>query len=401
MTLPLSDVRIIAIEQYAAGPYGSLHLADLGADVIKIEQPPDGDVGREVPPYRAEHDSLFFQAFNRNKRSVCLNLADPGGRAVLEDLVRASDALYSNLRGDVPAKLEIRYDDLKHINPTIVCCFLSGYGMTGPRATQPGFDYMVQGLAGWMTLTGEPDAPPTKTGMSAVDFSTGLAAALATVVAIHAARRDGRGGDCDVALLDTALSMLNYLATWAASRDYDPGRIPRSGHPTLVPFGNFPTKDGWVVAGGSKEKFWRLLARAIGLAELVQDPRFRTFETRLEHRDELTALLDAVFVTKTTAEWLERLVQAGVPCAPINTVRQALEDPQVAARELITHRRHPQLGSVAHIASPVRVGSGRAPLRNAPGLGADTRDVLTGLLGYSEDRVRQLADRGAIAGPRL
>jgi crotonobetainyl-CoA:carnitine CoA-transferase CaiB-like acyl-CoA transferase len=401
VTLPLSDVRVVAIEQYAAGPYGSLHLADLGADVIKIEQPPSGEVGREVPPYRVEHDSLFFQAFNRNKRSVCLDIARPEGREVLEDLVRESDALYANLRGDVPRKLRIRYDDLKHVNPSIVCCFLSGYGMTGPRAAQPGFDYMIQGLAGWMTLTGEPNSPPAKTGMSAVDFSTGLVAALATVVGVHAARRDGRGGDCDVALLDTALSMLNYLATWTASRGYNPGKVPRSGHPTLVPFGNFPTKDGWIVAGGSKEKFWRQMAHALGVEHLLKDLRFQTFEARLEHRQELTTLLDAVFVTRTTAEWLERLQEAGVPCAPINTVGQALEDPQVKARGLLREKDHPQLGTVAHVASPVRVGSLGPPLRNAPALGIHTLEVLTDVLGYGDDRVRDLAARGVVAGPGL
>ncbi len=190
---PLEDVRIIAVEQYGAGPpFGSVHLADLGADVLKIEEPTSGgDVGRYVPPYNKGEDSLFFETFNRNKRSLSLDLGTPGGRKVFEDLVRTSDAVYSNLRGDVPAKIKITYDDLKHLNPAIVCCSLTGFGMTGPRAKQPGYDYILQGLAGWMDLTGDPDGPPTKSGLSLVDFCGGYVAALSLMAGLHAARRDG------------------------------------------------------------------------------------------------------------------------------------------------------------------------------------------------------------------
>ena len=210
MTLPLADLRIIAVEQYGAGPYGSVHLADLGAEVIKIEDPrTGGDVGRYVPPFAEEEDSLFFETFNRNKRSLSLDVANPAGRSVLEDLVRRSDAVYSNLRGDIPERLRIRYADLKDVNPRIVCCSLSGFGLDGPRRGQPGYDYLVQGLAGWMSLTGEPGGPPTKSGLSLVDFSSGLAAALALIAGIHAARRDGVGMDCDISLFDVALSMLS------------------------------------------------------------------------------------------------------------------------------------------------------------------------------------------------
>jgi crotonobetainyl-CoA:carnitine CoA-transferase CaiB-like acyl-CoA transferase len=398
---PLADTRIISLEQYAAGPYGTLHLADLGAQVIKIEHPAQPDVGRTVPPYRTADDSLFFQSMNRNKLSIGLDASHPRGRKVLEDLVAVSDAVYSNLRGDVPAKLGIRYSDLCHANPRIVCTSLSGYGMTGPRAAMPGFDYMVQGISGWMSITGEPDGPPTKTGLSAVDFSTGLVAALSTVVAIHAARRDGVGCDCDVSLLDTAMSMLTYLGTWAGSSDYSPMRVTRSGHPTLVPFGNFPTGDGWIVAGGSKEKFWLRLAQALDLGRLLDDPRFATFDDRLINRVALTELLDAVFATRTTAEWLERLERAGVPCAPINTVAEALADPQVVAREIVSQVKHPDFGEVTHLRSPVRVGTTVVENRNAPVLGEHTREVLMDELGYSHASVRELAGLGVVAGPGI
>ena len=323
----LEDVTIISLEQYGAGPFATLHLAGLGAEVIKIEQWPGGDIGRHVPPYRVNDDSLVFQSLNRSKKSICLDLRQPEGRTVFEDLVTVGDAVFSNLRGDVPGRLRITYPDLMGINPAIACCSLSGYGMAGPMAAHPGFDYMVQGLAGWMSITGEPDGPPSQTGLSAVAFAAGYTAALALMTGLHQAKRVGIGCDCDVSLLETALSMLNYLVTWAGTEGYEPQRIDRSGHPTLVPFQNFRTADGWIVAGGSKEKFWTRMAEALGGSELTQDPRFATFDDRLINKAELIQELDEIFVQKSTAHWLERFEAAGVPCAPINSIGEALHDP--------------------------------------------------------------------------
>jgi crotonobetainyl-CoA:carnitine CoA-transferase CaiB-like acyl-CoA transferase len=401
LTAALADVRVLALEQYAAGPFGTLHLAELGADVIKIEQPVGGDVGRHVPPYRVEGDSLFFQSLNRSKRSICLDLSAPRGREVFEDLVRHSDAVYSNLRGDVPGKLRICYADLAAVNPRIVCCHLTGYGMTGPMAAQPGFDYMVQGLAGWMSITGEPDGPPAKTGLSAVDFATGITAALALMTGLHAAARDGVGGDCDISLLETALSMLNYLATWTGSAGHRPARIARSGHPTLVPFGNFRTADGWIVAGGSKEKFWQRLARALDRADLLEDPRFATFDDRLTHKDDLLEQVDAAFAERTTAHWLRRLTAAGVPCAPVNDIAAALRTPQAVARGAVFELDHPAFGSVTHVGSPVRVGTVPHRRSAAPTQGEHTLEVLTDLLGYDDPTIDRLARDGVVAGPGL
>ncbi|MGH7659836.1 MAG: CaiB/BaiF CoA transferase family protein, partial [Vulcanimicrobiaceae bacterium] len=207
---PLQDVRILAVEQYGAGPWGTLHLADLGADVIKIEDPRTaGDISRYIPPHQSGTDSLFFETFNRNKRTIDLDLLTDAGRSVFLDLVRVSDAVFSNLRGDIPERLRIRYDDLKDVNPRIVCCSLSGFGMTGPRRADPAYDYIVQGIAGWMSVTGEPQGPPAKSGLSVVDFSGGYVAALALVIGVHAARRDGKGIDCDTSLFDVALAMTN------------------------------------------------------------------------------------------------------------------------------------------------------------------------------------------------
>lgn len=251
---PLEDIRIIALEQYGAGPFGSVHLADLGAEVIKIEDPASGgDIGRYVPPHQEDEDSLFFEVFNRNKRSLSVDLTTAAGRSVFEDLVRVSDVVYSNLRGDVPAKIGITYSDLKHLNERIVCCALTGFGMTGPRASEPGYDYILQGIAGWMDITGEPSGPPTKSGLSLVDYSGGLVAALSILVGVHAARRDGAGMDCDVSLFDTAIGMLTYPAIWALNGDFRPARTRHSAHPSLVPFQAFPAADGWLVVACPKK----------------------------------------------------------------------------------------------------------------------------------------------------
>ena len=397
---PLEDVRIVAVEQYGAGPFGSVHLADLGADVIKIEDPGvGGDVGRYVPPYSDGEDSLFFQTFNRNKRSLSLDIGNASGRQVFEDLVRVSDAVYSNLRGDVPAKMRIRYDDLKHLNRAIVCCSLTGFGMTGPRSREPGYDYILQGLAGWMSITGEPGGPPTKTGLSLVDYSGGYVAALSLLAGLHAARRDGVGMDCDVSLYDTAVSLLTYPATWHLNEGWEPKRTRHSAHPSLVPFQNFEAADGWLVVGCAKEKFWRRLTKVLGVPEAADDPRFATFTARREHADILIPLLEDIFRQKTVAEWLVPLREASIPSGPINDVAQALAEEHTVARGLIAETAHPRFGAVRQVASPVRVGSVAPDYQPAPARNQHQEEILRGLLGYDQATVADCVRRGAFGDP--
>lgn len=393
---PLEDVRIIAVEQYGAGPFGSVHLADLGAEVIKIEDPRvGGDVGRYVPPYAEGEDSLFFETFNRNKSSLSLDLATPAGRAVFEDLVKVSDAVYSNLRGDVPAKIGITYDDLKHLNPAIVCCSLTGFGMTGPRQEEPGYDYVLQALAGWMDLTGDPEGPPTKSGLSMVDYSGGFVAAISLLAGIHAARRDGVGMDCDVSLYDTAMGLLTYPAAWHLNAGFTPVRTRHSAHPSLVPFQAFEAKDGWLVVGCAKEKFWQRLTAVIDRPEWAEDPRFATFADRDRHRDVLLPLLEEIFATRTVAEWVEPLQAAAVPTAKINDVAEALTEPHTIARHLLVETEHPRYGTVRQVASPVRVGSEPPTYRRAPLRHEDADRLLGGLLGYDDATVSDLTSQGA------
>jgi crotonobetainyl-CoA:carnitine CoA-transferase CaiB-like acyl-CoA transferase len=389
--LPLADVRILSVEQFGAGPWATLQLADLGADVIKIEDPAaGGDVGRYVPPFQEGEDSLFFETFNRNKRSVSLDLRSDGGRQTFNDLVAAVDVVFSNLRGDQPARLGITYEALKQFNPAIVCCSLSGFGMSGPRAAEGGYDYVMQGLAGWMSLTGEPDGAPTKSGLSLVDLSGGYVAAIAIMAGLWRARREGVGCDCDISLFETALAELCYVGTWAASRDYEPPRRASSAHPSIVPFQNFATADGWLVVACPKQKFWEALCRELGRPQLAEDPRFADFAGRDRHRGELLPLLDEAFLERTTGEWLEALREAGIPSGRVNVVGDALQDPQAVARNAVVGFDHPRLGRVRELATPLRVGEQMRPAGAAPQRGEHTDEVLTELCGYTPEHIERL-----------
>jgi crotonobetainyl-CoA:carnitine CoA-transferase CaiB-like acyl-CoA transferase len=398
---PLEDLRIIAIEQYGAGPFGSSHLADMGAEVIKIENPRSGgDVGRKIPIYLEEGDSLYFQTLNRNKKSLALDIQSPAGREVLHSLIAKSDAVWSNLRGDGPERVGIRYEDLKHINPRIVCCSLSGFGMTGPRRDQASYDYAIQAMTGWMSVTGEPGGPPTKHGLSLVDWSTGYVAALSLMIGIHAARRDGVGTDCDVSLFDTAINLLTYYATWQQTKGYEPVRTALSSHPTIVPFGNFQTSDGWVTVCCPNPEFWQKFAQALGLERLVDDPRFLDFSDRWENKDELLKEIDSVMLTGTTSEWVERLIAADVPCSRVNSVAEALAEEQAVARGAMIEFDHPVYGPIRAPRSAVRVGELSQTTKRAPQLNEHAGEILHDLLGLSESEVADLTKSGAFGQPQ-
>ena len=385
---PLDGLRVLTVSQFGAGPFGSQLLADLGAEVIKIEDGAvGGDVSRHVGPYAGDHDSLYFQSFNRGKKSITLDLKHPDGQAVLRDL-----------RGDLPATLGFTYAALRDVNPAIVCCSLSGFGATGPRAAEPAFDYLIQGYAGWMSITGEPDAPPGKCGVSVVDFAGGYASMAALMAGLWDAARSGVGRDIDMSLLDTAVSMLSYFAIWSLNRDWAPARVTDSGHQALVPAQNFPTRDGWIVVFCNKEKFWAALVEALELPSLGADRRFASFADRLAHKDALVPLLKARFAERTTAEWLARL-RGKVPCAPVNTIAQALEDEQVRARDMVVEVKHPQFGVLREVASPVKTAGAVTTPAPAPALGQHTDDVLRELLHYSAERIVALRANGAL-GPR-
>jgi crotonobetainyl-CoA:carnitine CoA-transferase CaiB-like acyl-CoA transferase len=395
MQLPLAGVRVISLCQFGAGPFATMQLADLGAEVIKVEDPTvGGDVGRYVPPFTSERDSFYFQTFNRNKRSITLNLRVPAAREVLHRLVAASDAVYYNLRGDLPAKLGLTYEHLSTANPRIVCCSLSAFGTTGPRAAEPGYDLLMQAYSGMMSLTGEPGTPPAKCGISIVDFAGAYVSAIGLLSAVISARATGIGRDVDVSLLDTSISMLSYLATNTLNREYEPERLSASAHPSLYPSQVFRTADGYVAVICFKEKFWQELCAVMGVPDLADEPRFRRFADRLANREALLEIVGEIMASRTTEAWLDGL-RGRVPCAPVNSVKQALEDPQVLAREMIVEVEHPEWGTLRQTASPYKVG---ADLDHRPGpdLGADTDAVLAELCQYRADEIDELRSSGAI-----
>lgn len=391
---PLADMRVIAVEQFGAGPFGTLLLADLGADVIKIEDPATGgDVARGVPPGAGDGSSLYFESFNRGKRSIALDLKSAAGREVLLRLVATADAVYNNLRGDLPERLGLTYEALAAANPAIVCVSLSAYGRQGDRRAEPGYDALVQAEAGWASLTGEPGAPPTRSGLPMADYAAGLMAACGLLAGVLDARRTGYGRDVDTSLLDTALSMLSYQATWWLSAGVEASRKPLSAHPSIVPFQFFATADGYIAVACAKEKFFSALARGIGLPDLADDPRFRTFRDRHENRDVLLPILAARFRERPTDAWLGRL-RGHAPCAPVRDLADALSLERLAERGMLAEYEHPALGMVRSVGLPLHV-TGHTPAYSAgPGLGADTERLLTEL-GVDEEEFSRLRDSGA------
>ena len=394
-SLPLAGLRILALTQLGAGPYAMQMLGDLGAEIVKIEDPTvGGDEARAVPPAR-DGDSLYYQSFNRNSRAVTLDLRTDAGRALFRRLAAVADAVYANPRGDLPAKLGLDYASLRDVNPRLVCCTLTGFGRGGPRAADPAYDYLIQALTGFMQVTGEPDGPPIRSGIATIDFAGGLCSALGLMVALRRAQQTGIGGDVDVSLFDTAISMLTHIATVHLHDGAEPRRLPGGSHPSVVPSQTFPTADGWLMVMCMKDKFWQRLCALIERPDLPRDPRYAGFAERLAHRAELVAELEAVFRTRPTAAWVDRL-RGQVPCAPINSVSQALADPQVAARDMIVTVDHPLFGPLREVGCPIKIDDVQPRYAAAPPLGADTAAVLRDWLSASEDEVQQLRRDGAI-----
>ncbi len=394
-TLPLDGVRILAVSQLGAGPWALSLLSDLGADVIKLEPPGRGDEARHVPPFAEAGDSLYYQALNRGCRGITLDLREPRGQAVLRRLVPSCAAVYNNIRGGEPARLGLTYEALRDVHPAVVCCSLSGFGQTGPRASEPGYDFLIQAYTGFLSLTGEPDGPPTRSGISVVDFSAGLVSVLALMIGLRRAQETGGGAEIDVSLYDTAISMLNYLASWSLSRGVQPERMRASAHQSVVPAQTFETSDGHLVVMCMKEKFWDRLCEVLNRADLQLDPRFAGFSARLENRDALLAILAAEFGRRRTDTWLAAL-RGVVPCGPVYGVEEALADEHVLAREMIVAIDHPVFGRVAQVANPIKMSGVQPEYRRAARLGEHTEEVLSSLAGFSASEVDDLRREGII-----
>lgn len=393
--LPLAGTRILSVEQYGAGPYGTMMLAQLGAEVIKIEPPGAGDSARATGPFfLGENDSLFYQSFNLNKRSLTLDLKAPEGQEILHRLVATADAVTNNARGDQPAKLGLDYAALGPVKPAIVCAHASAYGRDNERAGWPGYDYLMQAEAGFLSLTGEPGQPPARFGLSMVDYMTGQMLATMTLAGILDARNTGVGRDYDVSLLDAALHQTSYPATWYLNEGHVTGRAPRSAHPSVTPSQLFRTADGWVFVMAQLPKFWLRLVEAIGAPHLAKDERFGTVAARLANRDELTLELDRIFLAQPTAHWVA-LLGGLCPVAPVNDIAQALDNPFVVGTGMLQQVDHPESGPIRVLANPVKLNGRRLPASPAPVLGTDS-DGLLAELGFGASEIAGLRRSGVV-----
>jgi len=391
---PLAGVRIVAVEQFGAGPFGTLHLADLGADIIRLEDPSTGgDVSRYVAPGQRGTDSLYFDSFNRGKRSMLLDLKSPAGQEVLHELCRNAHAVYANLRGDVLKNLGLTYDVLGRINPAIVCVSLSAYGRDGERNTEPGYDPLIQAEAGWAALTGNPGGPPTKSGLSLADYAGGIMAALGLMAAVFDAQRTGHGRDVDVSLYDTALALHNYRATWYLTASVPGDRTADSSHPSIVPFQFFATADGHVAIACAKEKFFRALVHRMGLPALAGEARFSSFDERRRNRDELLKTLRERFREQPTAHWVG-LLRGHVPVAPVRTMEAALDPVELEQRAMLATYQHSALGEVTTVGLPIKMGGFAPTYRPGPALDGD-RDAILAEAGYASGEIEALRERGA------
>jgi len=373
---PLEGLRILAIEQFGAGPYGTTFLSELGADVIKIENANGGDPARYTGPrLLGAADSEYFQSWNAGKRSITLDLKSPEGREAFEALVVESEAVVNNLRGDLPEKLAIDYASLKRLNPAIVCLHISAYGRDNERKAWPGYDYLMQAEAGLMSITGEPNSPPSRFGPSIVDYMTGVVGMLGLLSCLMQARRTGKGCDVDTCLFDVALHQLGYTATWFLNHGDVTERMPRSSHFSVAPVQTFPTADGWVFVMCMTEKFWTGLTSALNRNDLLQDPRFASPEARRINREALSTVLDEEFRKATTAEWLKRL-SGKLPVGPVYDLPQALQNPFVEKTGMIHTVAHPANPELRLLSNPIKVDGNRLHSPVCASLGADNDKLL-------------------------
>ena len=375
---PLHGLRIVSVEQFGAAPYGTMFLADLGAEVIKVENATiGGDPARRTGPYLlGENDSEYFQVFNINKKSVALDLRSEAGKTALFELIRGADAVINNLRGDLPARMGLDFRGLSAVKPSIVCVHLSAYGRDNERASWPGYDYLMQAESGLMHLTGEPDGPPSRLGApSIVDHATGLTAAVGLLAAIIQARATGKGCDVDTCLLDVALHQLGYVASWYLNDGHHSMRQHRSAHYAVAPVQTFPTADGWIFIMCMTDKFWTELARALGRPDLKQDARFATSSSRQSNREALTAILDVEFRKHSTRHWLETL--GGVlPVAPVLDLAEALDNPFLRATGMIRGLPHPAKPGLRTLANPIKIDGERLDQVPCSPMGADSATYL-------------------------
>lgn len=395
---PLTGIRVLEVGNFMAGPFCGMQLADLGADVIKVEAPNGGDMVRSTAPF-VDGESSNFIRLNRNKRSVALDLKEPRGREIFERLAKTADVVIENLRPGAMARLGLDYAQLRELNPRLIYVAASGWGQDGPLAELAGLDIMAQSRSGLMSITGEPDGNPVKVGVPICDLVCALYGALGAVSALAAREKTGQGQLIDVSLFESAMS----LAVWEAGRYFATGEVPGrhgSAHQNSAPYQSIRAWDGWFTIGATSPRNWQSLCRVLGLERLERDPRYADANVRLENRQELIAEIEAITSTKPVDHWIPLLEKEGVPCAPLQDFSQSFNEPHLLARNYFWDAPHPTAGMVRQLGSPMRFSTTKVARRKAgPLLGEDTRAVLREI-GFHDDELTDLLQSGVVAEPQ-
>ena len=406
MAGPLSHIRVLDLSRVLAGPWAGQNLADLGAEVIKVERPKIGDDSRAFgPPWVKDQqgndtrESAYYTAANRGKKSITLNISQPEGQAIVRELAARSDVLIENYKFGDLARYGLGYDVLAKITPRLIYCSVTGFGQTGPYREHPGYDFMIQGMGGMMSVTGEPDevpgGGPQRAGVPVADIITGMYASIAICAAIANRAETGKGQHLDLALLDSQIALMSYQNTNYFATGKPPARIGNL-HPNIVPYQPFKTSDGSVILACGNDNLFRKFCDVAGCTALTEDPRFATNGKRVENRVEMTRLLQEIFAKRTTRDWVESLEAAGVPNGPINNIAQVFDEPQVKARNIKIELDHPIAGKMPLVASPMRFSG--TPIEHTmapPTLGQHTEDVLRSL-GKSESELARLRADGIV-----
>ena len=392
---PLDGIRVIDLSRVVAGPFCTMTLADMGADVIKIEEPGRGDESRAFGPPFHGGESPYFLSINRNKRSCTVNLKHAQGKAILRRLLDGADVLIENFRPGAMARLGFGYEAVSAAHPRLVYCSISGFGDSGPDAARPGYDLIVQGEAGLMDVTGEADGPPTRVGTSIADLASGLMAAQGILLALYARQTTGRGQQVRVAMLDAVASLLTYNTGIYFASGESPTRRGND-HPSVAPYQTLRARDGWINLGVANDSLWKRYCDAVERPDLRDDPRFATAPARVEHRRKLIPIIEELTAARTVQEWMDLLGTAGVPCGRIRNVAEVCTNPQLVERGKVVERPHPTAGQVQMIGQPIELSDTPARIETAPPLLGEQTDAVLREAGCSDAEIRALRANGAV-----
>ena len=395
MASALEGIKVLDLSRALAGPYCTMMLADMGAEVIKLEMPGRGDDSRSWGPPFVEGESAYFMSINRNKKSITLNMKSEKSTEIIHRLIKQSDVLVENFRPGAMERLGLGYEQVKKMNSGIIYCSISGFGQDGPYRMLPGFDQVLQGMGGLMSITGEPGGPPIKVGVAIADIAGGMFASYGIVAALYNREKTGKGQAVDISLLDSQVAWLTYRAgAYFAS-----GEVPQpvgSGHPVIVPYQAFKTKDVYINIAVGNDQLWERFCKAVGLEKVMNDPKFATNAKRVENREEIVKIIGDLIAAKNGEEWLNILTDAGVPCGPIYTVDKIFSDPQVLHRQMLQELDHPKVGTIKVAGTPVKLSDTPGEVKSAPPvLGQHTQEILT-QLGYSDKDVTKLKEENVI-----